>query len=309
MGAGDGAKEAACLPCLAAEPVGEDDRLIAPRPAGTGCSCTQFPDAAGDPGRHVVERFRRFLCQKRFRLFRQVQPILFRNGKRLRAGGGVRHRRAAGDHVQRVAQNITEDDAEYVCRSAALCEPPSLDPGKPLADGVHLHDVGPAGKELMGDVLQFPAGEQRLFKQRAAAAREQKQYRVLCGQPLHQLQRLFGGRKAVFVRDGMACFITVHPGDLAFDVAILGHDHAAVHPAQCFHGGAGHLPSGLARRHQHHLAALGLKGFQCTADGLVRQDSAQAGPDDGVGIPSQRFVHPHVLHFCGAPLSAQALLL
>ena len=161
----------------------------------------------------------------------------------------------------------------------------------------------------MGDVLQFPAGEQRLFKQRAAAAREQKQYRVLCGQPLHQLQRLFGGRKAVFVRDGMACFITVHPGDLAFDVAILGHDHTAVHPAQCFHGGAGHLPSGLARRHQHHLAALGLKGFQCTADSLVRQDSAQAGLNDGVGIPSQRFVHPHVLHFCGIPLPAQALLL
>ena len=28
-------------------------------------------------------------------------------------GGGIRHRRAAGDHIQRVAQNIAEHDAEH----------------------------------------------------------------------------------------------------------------------------------------------------------------------------------------------------
>ena len=55
-------------------------------------------------------------------------------------------------------------------------------------------------------------------------------------------------------------------------MAVFGYDHTAVHPAQRFHGGAGHLPRGFARRHQQHLAALGRKGFQSAAHRFVRQD-------------------------------------
>ena len=155
--------------------------------------------------------------------------VFLRNGKRLCTGGGIRHRRAAGDHIQRIAQNIAEHDAEHPCGRAVLSEPPALDSGQPLADGVHLHDIGSAGKELIGDVLQFPAGDKRLFKQGAAAAGKQKQHRILCGQPLHQRQSFFGGCKTVVIRHGMTRLITAYAGNFALHMAVLGHHHAAVH--------------------------------------------------------------------------------
>ena len=96
--------------------------------------------------------------------------VFLRNGKCLCTGGGIRHRRATGDHIQRIAQNIAEHDAEHLCRSTGLCEPPALDCGQPLADGVHLHNICPTGKELVGNILQFLTGDKRLFKQGAAAA-------------------------------------------------------------------------------------------------------------------------------------------
>ena len=94
MGAGDGTQKAACLLGFATEPVGEEDGLISQLPAGFSGSSAQLSDAAGDMSGHVVKGFRRFLCQQRLRLFRQVQAVFFRNGKGLCAGGGVRHRRA-----------------------------------------------------------------------------------------------------------------------------------------------------------------------------------------------------------------------
>ena len=69
MGAGDGTQKAACLPRLAAEPVGEEDGLIAQFPAGFSGSGAQLPHTAGDLRGHVVKDFRRFQCQQRLRLF------------------------------------------------------------------------------------------------------------------------------------------------------------------------------------------------------------------------------------------------
>ena len=70
MGAGDGPQKAACLPRLAAEPVGEEQRCIAQFPAGFGSGGAQLPHTAGDLGRHVVKGFRRFLRQQRLCLCR-----------------------------------------------------------------------------------------------------------------------------------------------------------------------------------------------------------------------------------------------
>ena len=291
VGPDDGAKEAARLPGFTAELVGQQDGLIAKLPAGGSGGGAKLPHTASDLGRHIVQHLGRFLRQKNFCLFRELQVILLRNGKRLCAGRGVRHRRAAGYHIQRVAQNIAQHDAEYLSRGARLREPPALDARKPFADGVHLHDVSATGKELAGDVLQFYAGEQRFFKQCTSSAGEQKQHGILRCQPLHQLQCLLGGRKAVLVRHRMSRFITIYSQDLAFDVLVFGHDHAAVHTAQRFHRRVCHLPCSLARCDQQHPAALGRKGFQCAADSFVRQDSVQAGCDDGIGILSQRRIH------------------
>ena len=96
--------------------------------------------------------------------------VLFRHGQRLGAGGGIRRSRAAGDHIQRVAENVAQHDAEHLRGGARLGEPPTLHARKPLADCVHLDDICPAGQQLICDVLQFRGGEQRLLKQRTAAA-------------------------------------------------------------------------------------------------------------------------------------------
>ena len=222
--------------------------------------------------------------------------VLFRNGKGLCAGGGVRHRRAAGDHVQRVAEDVTEHDAEHLCRGTGLRKPSALDSGKPLADGVHFHDIGPAGEKLACDVLQLFPGQQRPLEQCAAAAGEQEQHSILCRQALHKGQRLFGDSKAVLVRDRMACFTAGHARDLTLYVAVFGHHHTAVHTAQCFHRSVCHLPGRLARCHQQHSAAPRRKGFQRTAHGFVWQNGVQAGADDGICIPSQSRIHKAFLH-------------
>ena len=46
-------------------------------------------------------------------------------------------------------------------RGAELGEPPALDAGEPLADGVDLGDVRAAGQHLAGDVLQLRQRYQR----------------------------------------------------------------------------------------------------------------------------------------------------
>ena len=90
--------------------------------------------------------------------------VLFRDSLCLFAGGRVRHRRAAGNHVQRVAEDVAQHDAENLRRSAGLCKSAALDARKPLANGIHLHDVGTAGEKLAGDVLQFFTRNQRFLE-------------------------------------------------------------------------------------------------------------------------------------------------
>ena len=64
LGADNGAKEAACFPCFAAELVGQENRFISQIPAGAGRGTAKLPHAAGDPGGHIVQRFGRFLRQQ-----------------------------------------------------------------------------------------------------------------------------------------------------------------------------------------------------------------------------------------------------
>ena len=217
--------------------------------------------------------------------------IPFGNGKRLGAGGGIRHRRAAGDHIQRVPQNVAQHDAEHLRRGTALREPPALHTGKPLADGIHLHNVGPAGQQLARDVLQLCPGNERLLEQRTAAAGKQEQHCIPGGQPLHQLQRLLGGRKTVCIRHRVARLIAGHTWDLTFHMAVLGHDHAATHPAQRFNRRMCHLPGRLARRYQKHPALPGPEIPQRAAHRLIRQNSVQAGTKDHIRIPAQCNIH------------------
>ena len=67
-------------------------------------------------------------------------------------------------------------------RGAELGEPPALDAGEPLADGVDLGDVRAAGQHLAGDALQLRQRHQRALKQGGAASGHQKQHAVPCAE-------------------------------------------------------------------------------------------------------------------------------
>ena len=170
MGAQHAGQKAAGLPGLAAKLIGEQHRLIAQRAAPVRRSGAQLPHTAGDAGGHVVQCFGGFHRQQAAGLIGQLQVILFRNGQRLFTGRMVRAGRAGGDHVQRVAENIAEHHRKHLCRGAGPGEPPALDPRQPFADGVDLHNVRAAGKQLLRHILQLRKRDQRRLKQRRAAA-------------------------------------------------------------------------------------------------------------------------------------------
>ena len=128
-------------------------------------------------------------------------------------------------------------------------EASALDGGKPLADRVDLHDVRARGKELIRDVLQFRKRKQRLFKKRAAAAREQKDDRVAFGQIFRQRECGVRAAQGVFVRHGMPALKARDIRDLTVHVTVLRHDHTAAEIIlQTRAGGVRHLPRGLSRR-------------------------------------------------------------
>ena len=143
-----------------------------------GC-LAKLPDTADDLGGNVRQLFRRFLLQQRKRPLTERQIVFFHNSQCVCAGRAVRGCRTGGDHIRRVAQNIGKHNDLHMGGGAPLGKSPALDGGQPLADGIYLHNVRPAGKKLVRDGLQFRPLHQRLFKQSAAAAGEQEQHRIL----------------------------------------------------------------------------------------------------------------------------------
>ena len=301
VGAGHRPQEPAGFPGFAVQPVGEQHRLIAQLPAGRGRRGAELPHTAGDAGLHAGQLFGGLLTQTGGGLGAQPQAVLLRNGQRLGAGGGIGTGRAGGDHVQRVARNVAEHDAEHLRRRTGQRKAAALDIRQPLADGVHLDDVRPAAQQLGGDVLQFRPGDPRLFEQGAAPAGKQEEHRVsLAGAP-GQRKSPGSGREAVFVGDRVTGLIAGHAGQLAPYMAVLGDDDALVHPAQTVEGGPGHLPGGLACRHQQDAPAGRGQVLQGPPDRRVRLDRLQAGCQDLLCIGAQGMgFGSHGKHFLSA---------
>ena len=156
---------------------------------------------------------------------------------------------------------------------------PAFHAGKALADGVHLHDVRAAGKELPRDVLQLFSGNERLFKQGTAAAGQQEQHDVLRVQAVDKFQCFLGRGEAVGIRHGVSGFIAAHTGDVAFHVVVFGDDDAVLHGTQRRNSGVRHLPCRFSGGDQKD-PPLRAKIFQSTPDGFIRQDCLNAGRDD-----------------------------
>ena len=291
MGAGDGRQETPGLARLAVKAVGQQHRLVAQRPAGVGRGGAQLPHAAGDVRLHIVQALGRLPQKAGPRRFAQGQAVFFGHGQCAGAGGRVGAGRAGGDHIERVAQNVRQNDLEHPRRGAVLRKPPALDGGKALAHRVDLDNIRPAPQQLAGDALQLRAGHQRLFKQRAAPAREQKHDGIPGVQILGQRQRGAGGGKGVFVRQRVPGFIAGHAGQRALRVAVFGDDGPAVHAGQHLQRGAGHLPGGLAGRHQQHAAGPRRKRCQRAAHRFVRQHGGNGLPHDALHPGAQFPIH------------------
>ena len=294
VGAGDAPQKAAGLPGLTAKAVCQQNRFVPFGPAGVRSGAAQLPHAAGDFCGHVGQRFGRFLPQQGRGGGGERQPVFFRNGSGLRAGRAVRAGRAAGDHIERVAENVAEHYAVHRGGRTGQREPPALDGRQPLADRVDLDNIRAAGQKLLRDGLQLLSGQQRFFKQRTAAAGEQEQHGVVRPQTADKRQRPLGGRKAVVVRHRMPGLAAGHAGQRPPDMAVFGDDDPAVHTAQLRQCGMRHLPRGLARRHEKY-APLRVKMLQSAAHRLIRQN----GPDGR--CPNRFCALAQALLHCVAP--------
>ena len=158
----------------------------------------------------------------------------------------------------------------------------ALDGGKPLADGVDFHNVRAAGEQLVRHILQHRPGNQRFFKQGAAAAGQQKQHGVLRLQSGNQIQRFLCAGKRILIRDGMSRLPAGKIGNGAFYMAVFGNNHAAVNAAaQTIVGRFCHLPGGLTRGNQYNPPGETLSR-QGAGDGLIRLNGFDGGGHDGV---------------------------
>ena len=179
MGSQNICQKSACFLRFAVQVIGQQDWFIAQLLRKRSCRLAKLSDTADDLGGYIAEFLGRFLMQQRYRLFRELQVVLFCDGQRIGTGRAVWCHRAGSDHIQRIAQNIGKHNSLHMGRGAPLGKTPTFDGGQPLADGIHLHNLRPTGQELVRDRLQLLTVHQRLFKQCAAAPGQQEQHRVL----------------------------------------------------------------------------------------------------------------------------------
>ena len=154
-------------------------------------------------GLHVVQHLWGLLAEEIHGLGRKLKAVLFHNIQSLPAGGVIRIGGAGSDHIQRIPDNIRKYDGKDPGRGAKLRVTSPLDSGKPLAYRVHLHNVRPAGQQLLGKVGQLLRRDKRLFKQRRTAPGKKEKDGVLRPQPRHKVDGGLGGPEGVFVRDRM----------------------------------------------------------------------------------------------------------
>ena len=69
-------------------------------------------------------------------------------------GRGVGHRRPAGDHVERAADDVAEDQREQACGRGGARQLPAFDQAEVLAQAVDLADRGAARQERGRECLQ-----------------------------------------------------------------------------------------------------------------------------------------------------------
>ena len=199
---------------------------------------------------------------------------------------------ARGNHIERIAEDVAEHNREYLRGRAVFREPTALHRAHALPEGVHLHDVRPGGKQLMREIHQLLCGDQRLFKERAPAAREEKEHRVLRRQICREAEHLLRRRERVLVRHGVS---RLHAGDareIAHHMIVFRNHNPAVDALpEHVRRRTRHLPRRLADRGEHNAPSGEPMSMQRLLHCRVRQDCRQGLLDDAVGIAAQ--IHDH----------------
>ena len=174
----------------------------------------------------IWKRLWRLLRKARLRRVRQAQLIFFRNGQRLLTGAAVGIGGAGGDHIQRVADDVGQNDGINGGGLAVERKAAALDGGQTLADGVHLDDIRAAGKQLLRDILRLLKRHKRGLKQCGAAAGDEKQHAVLRRKPFRQRQRGLRCAHAVFVRHRVSGLKDLQAADGTLTVPVFCNDCA-----------------------------------------------------------------------------------
>ena len=171
---------------------------------------------------------------------------------------------------------------------AVRSEPSPLDRAHTLSEGVHLDDVRAGGEQLFRELRELRRRDQRLLKERTAAAREEKEHGVLRREVLRETQCLRGRRKRVLIGHGMPRLHAAYMRDLPHHMIVF-RDHKPRVDALPEHirRRARHLPRRLADRDEHNAPPQECVPRERLLHRRIRQDCRETLLDDSIGIAAQ----------------------
>lgn len=204
-------------------------------------------------------------------------------------GGGVRHGGAGADDVERVADDVGEDEGFEAGGINQVGELAALETAEMLADAVEFVNIGAAGKEQLGGGLLFLESDAvgRVRQQGGGAAGNQADDGVAGGGLTAEVSNFAGGRKAGGVGDGVGGFATE---DFAqrLGMAVLGDDDAGLDlvATGVFHG-AGHGGRGFASANDEEALAGKGQRAEFGQGGFVGVGGGDGGIKDGARVAAE----------------------
>ena len=176
-------------------------------------------------------------------------------------------------------------------RSADLGKTAALYRRKTLTDGVHLHDIGTAGQQLSGNILQNLTGNQGLFKQGAAATRKQEQYGIILAQIRNQIQRSLGSGERILIGNRVSSLPAIVICDGSHHMIIFGNHHTGFDPAaQTVISCLCHLPRSFTCGHQQHPSRE-FPALQRTGHSFIRLHRADGCRHNCIRMITHHFFH------------------
>ncbi len=266
----------------------------------------------------------------------RAQGVAFEHGPGIGEAAGVGHGGSRGDDIERVADNIGEDEGHHGGRVREAGEPAALERLEVLAQAVDLADARATGEQFGSENLHIGQAETRggQGEQGRATAGDQDDDQIARTETLQQDGEAVGSRDTARIGHGMAGLHQFdRVGGGAAQVAVLDHHQAGVKPgAEQVGDGVGHGGAGLAgTNHQHPVdgaqveaAFTGVERIAVAAQNaahsstrLNRAERCGHHPGDGVALrngaerggPETTRIHvrPFQISDCGLQRVAQGV--